>query len=293
MAGLVSLVVFVAFLVLGLGGVIGVNEEGPSTLLLSVYIAGNLTLVPIAITINQLVLSREFGKPHDLRERDRGVRQLRYDLQELAGVSVISPTPDAFLGELIDTMDESAAAIDEAVTGTDNSETRRSADLFQREVAESTARVSRALDQADFGSFELLAAMLEVNSGWLLGMAEYLEHGHQESLAEEPFDQAEEALRLFNVARQYTKTLYTQKELATLSRLLLYSGFLALLVSSLGMLAYETPLVTTLSTPALLAVYGLVSAVAFSPLAFLTAYILRFSTLMSYPPLRNSFITDG
>lgn len=35
---------------------------------------GNLTLVPITITINQLVLSREFGKPHDLRERDEGVR---------------------------------------------------------------------------------------------------------------------------------------------------------------------------------------------------------------------------
>lgn len=291
--GLLEAVVFVTFVTLGWSGVVGVRQEGPSTLLLSVYIAGNLTLVPIAITINQLVLSREFGKPHDLRERDRGVRQLRRDLERLAGVPVIPPTPEAFLRELTHTLDESAAAVGEEPAGTDDDEFHRRREIVVEEVAENTARLNRALDRADFGSFELLDVMLEVNSAWLVGTTEYLKHDRRESASEEPFERLEETLRLFNVTRQYVKTLYGQRELAELSRLLLYSGFLAPLVSSLGMLAYAAPSVNALSAPTRIVAFSSASTLAFLPLAFLTAYILRLSTLMSYPPLRNSFITDG
>lgn len=292
-AGLFLAGAFLAFFVLGWSGVIDVGPEGPMTPLLGAFIAGNLTLVPIAITINQLVLSREFGKPHDLRERDQGVRQLRQDLKDMAGISSIPPAPEAYLRELIATTDEIVASVDGAMTTVDSDEVRRSTDRFREEAFTSTDRVTRALDETDFGSYELLSAMLKVNSAWLMGTAEYLRSGHAETLPDEPFDRMEEVLRTFNVTRQYMKTLYAQREIAELSRLLLYTGFYALLVSALGMLAYATPIVAELSETSLLAAFSLVGTVVFAPLAFLTSYILRLSTLMSYPPLRNSFITDG
>lgn len=77
--------------------------------------------------------------------------------------------------------------------------------------------------------------MLEVNSAWLVETTQYLQRNHAETVPEEPFNRMEESLRLFNISRQYTKTLYMQKEIATLSRLLLYVGFLAVLTPSITM----------------------------------------------------------
>ena len=186
-AGLFLVVVFVAFFLLGWSGVIEVTAGGPSTALLSAFIAGNLTLVPIAITINQLVLSREFGKPHDLRERDEGVIQLREDLKEIAGISFIRPTPEAFLRELI-------VAIEGTMTAAGDEELRRHVHRFREEVTANTDRMSHALNEADFGSYELLSAMLEVNSAWLIGVTKFLREGHTEAVAGEPIDRMEEAL---------------------------------------------------------------------------------------------------
>lgn len=292
-AGVLASVVFVLFFVLGRSGVIGMETEDPSILLLSVYIAGNLTLVPIAITINQLVLSREFGKPHTFRERDDGVSQLRRDLKELADVSFIPPSPESFLRLLVETIEERTTAVDDVLATDHENETSFQAALFLEELDENTERVRRTLDRTDFGSYRLLDSMLRMNSAWLIGTAEYLQADAAESPPAEPFDRIEEVLRLFNVTRQYTKTLHAQKELATLSRLLLYTGFAALLVSALGMLVYATPLAGQFSGTSMVTAFSLVSAVVFTPLAFLTSYMLRLSTLMSYPPLENSFITDG
>ena len=269
------------------------TAEGPATLLLSVLIAGNLTLVPITITINQLVLSREFGKPHGLRKRDDGVRRLRNELKEVADTPLVPPAPEAFLRELVETIDANADAVHEAIAATDDDELRRRADTYQHRVDDSTGIMRRALEHAEFGSFELVSAMLEVNSAWLTETLHYLRDDHAEAMRDAPFDDLEEALRLFNVSRQYTKTLYMQKEIATLSRLLLYVGFVAVLTSSVTMLMYSAPIEVAVPSTALLAGFSLLGAVVFAPLAFLLSYMLRLSTIVSYPPLRNSFITDG
>ncbi len=293
LAGLFAALVATAFFALGWTGVIGVSTEGPVTALLGSFIAGNLTLVPITITINQLVLSREFGKPHELNQRDEGVRQLRRDLKDLADDSLIPPAPEAFLRELLETIDESADDLYEAVAATGDEELRQRAETVRDRITTGTGQVRSELDESDFGSYELLSAMLEVNSAWMIGSVQYLRDSHDEPMPAEPFDRLNESLRLFNISRQYTKTLYAQKELATLSRLLLYTGFLAIFFPSMGMLFYPTPIEAALSPTGHLVAFSLLGAVVFSPLAFLIAYMLRLSTLMSYPPLRNSFITDG
>jgi hypothetical protein len=292
-AGLLSLGVFVTFVALGWTGVIGVTAQGPATLLLSVLIAGNLTLVPITITINQLVLSREFGKPHDLRQRDQGVQRLREELRGQADVSLIPPAPVRFLEVLNGTIAERADAVYEAATETGDEETVAAAEAFRQRVTANTERMGRVLETAEFGSYELLAAMLRTNSAWLIEDVRSVQHALGEDAPDEPFDRMEETLRLFNVTRQYTKTLYAQKEVAALSRLLLYVGFVAVVVLSAAMLVYGAPLAATLTEAELLVGFSLGGALAFAPLAFLLSYTLRLSTVVSFSPLRNSFITDG
>ncbi|WP_408959588.1 hypothetical protein [Natrinema sp. 74] len=292
-AGLFSTTVFVVFFVLTWMGVIGITAAGPAPLLLSVFIAGNLTLVPITITINQLVLSREFGKPHDLNERDEGVRDLRRNLKDLADVSAIQPTPIAFLRVLVETIEESGESVSEVVSATDDEELQRRAEVVRKQLATNTDRMHSALEDAEFGSFELLSAMLRVNSAWLIGAAEHLQHEEFEPMPAEPFDRLEKTLRMFNVSRQYTKTLYVQREIAALSRLLLYVGFVAVGSSAVAMLVYDASIRPPVSETMLQVAFSLLCAVAFAPLAFLLSYTLRLSTIVSYPPVRNSFITDG
>ncbi len=292
-AGLFSTAVFVAFFVLGRTGVIGMTAAGPAPLLLSVFVGGNITLVSVTITINQLVLSREFGKPHDLTERDEGVRQLRRNLEELAGVSAIRPTPTAFLRVLVTTIEMYGDDLDAAISATGDETLHRRAETVKRQLETNTDRLKRALEHSEFGSFELMSAMLRVNSAWLIGAAENLQREEYETIPDEPFDRLEESLRLFNVSRQYMKTLYVQKEIATLSRLLLYTGFFAIASSAVAMLVYDGSIEPPVSTVVLQAAFSLLCAVAFAPLAFLLSYSLRLSTIVSYSPVRNSFITDG
>ncbi|WP_167837363.1 hypothetical protein [Halosimplex halophilum] len=292
-AGLFVAVAFAAFLVSGLSGLVDPGSDDPATLLLSVLISGNLTLVPITITINQLVLSREFGKPHELRGRDEGIRQLRDDLKTQADIGLIPPQPSAFVRTLVETLRAGADAVAEAAADTGDPDLARRGDLLRDEVVESTEGVLREVDASEFGSYDLLAALMRVNSAWLVETVQYLEHDCGEGAPDEPFDRLQETLRLFNVTRQYAKTLYGQKEIATLSRLLLYVGFVAVLAASLVMLGYAGPVEESLSDVETALGFALLGALVFSPLAFLLSYMLRLSTLMSYPPLRNSFITDG
>ena len=110
--------VFAAFLVLTLTGVLAVRNEYTGSLLLSVLIGGNFALITIVITINQLVLSREFGKLHSLRERNEGIQTFRRETKEAMGVDAVPPDPLDFLRTLVSTLRERATDLDDAVGST-------------------------------------------------------------------------------------------------------------------------------------------------------------------------------
>lgn len=292
LAGILTAVVFVVVVALGWLDVISVTAVDSTTLLLSVLVGGNATLVTIVISINQLVLSREFGKPHSLTQRDDGVRRLREQVTEVADVDHVQPEPIAFLALLAETMETHADRIGDAAAATDDHYRGRVA-VFRQRVEASTDQLQRTLDVAEFGSFGVLSGMLTVNSAWLIANTIRLRDDRPEDVPAEPFDRQEETLRLFNVTRQYTKTLYVQKEIAALSRLLLYVGFSSLLVLSLAMLTYGSAVLPALSPLARILWFGAVMAAAFAPIAFLLSYMLRLSAVVSFAPLRNPFITDG
>ncbi|WP_435176303.1 hypothetical protein [Halorussus sp. AFM4] len=296
LASLVVAGVFVWFVGLARAGVIVVTNEDSSVLLLSVFVAGNFTLISIVITINQLVLSREFGKPHTLRERNEGIKQFRRDLESMVGVRVGPSDPLELLRVVVQTIDDRATAVEEAVDHTDDRALRRELAQFARSVDEETESVDAALAESQMGDFDVLVAMLFYRSAWQLNATRRLRNQYAATLSDETvraLDDIEELLRGFNIARQYIQTLYMQKELAELSRLLLYVGVPSLAVTSAAMLVYTVGQGVTVAAGAMPVLYGAVGAVAFAPIALLLSYVIRVSTIVSRMPLLSPFVTDG
>ena len=295
-AAAVLAVLFAAFLAAWAGGQVAFRREGPATLLLSVFIAGNFTLVTIVIAINQLVLSREFGKPHTLRERDEGVRQLRRDVEAVIDENTAPAEPMAFIQTVVRTINDQAVEAREQATDIDDSQLRETAVEYAETVATESERLDAVLSESRFGAFPGLSAMLFFPSAWAVHGARQL---RVELVASEPgtdhaaFDALEEVLRLYNVTRQYTKTLYMQEEVARLSRQLLYVGVIALVVPALVMLVYGEATGTTVEAATLPPVFLTASLASFAPLALLIAYVIRVSTVVSHMPLVGPFITDG
>ena len=296
LASLVVAAIFAWFLALGLSGVLVVVNEYTATLLMSVLIGGNFTLISIVITINQLVLSREFGKPHTLRERDEGIREFRHELESMTGVVIGPSDPLELLRRVVQTIGDRSNSLHETAESTDDRRLQAEVERYHESVTEETERVDSTFAETEFGDWDVLVSMLFYRSAWQLNATRRIRAQYVQSLPDSgvgTLDDLEELLHGFNIARQYIQTLYMQKELAELSRLLLYVGVPALVVVGSTMLVYAVGPGVTVGTDGLVVLYSAVAATAFAPIALLLAYVVRVSTIVSRMPLLSPFVTDG
>src|SRR6056297_3424569 len=102
------LLVAVVVVVLYGGTQLGVVAIGPSSSAATAFgsglISGTVTLVTIALSINQLILSRVFGSPSGLSQKLQGTRDLREQVRGHAGEPAAPNDPAAFLDLLATTL---------------------------------------------------------------------------------------------------------------------------------------------------------------------------------------------
>lgn len=276
-------------LVVGVGGVVwtliatGVLAVGPNSSVASLFgsglTSGVVTLLTIALSINQLVLSRVFGSINVLVDRLDGSRELRQTVESIAGVPSSPNDPADFLSLIATTLTDRARGVVTTADGTD---------------WDPPAKVTSALrDLAAYG--ENLDATLESNTGMntvlstILGTeyarnmtaTQYLRNEYAASIPEEiseEFQAIEELLESVAIVRQFYKTIALQRDLATLSRLLVYSGITALVGAISVTLIYRTNSATLpLEMLPIVVSVGIGAIVA--PLALFVAYILRAATV--------------
>ncbi len=288
-------VIAASFFIAGRTGLVSYRNESTGALFLSVVVAGNFTLVSIVITINQLVLSREFGKPHVLRQRNEGILDFREDVTRLTGGGAGPADPLVFVRRIVRSVEDRVTELRDDV---DAGEPRlvESVESLSTAVSADAKEADDALSDSEVGNFRVLTTLLFFRIAWQLHTLRRIRTEFDESLDESTVATVEELERLLqdlNIARQYLQTLYMQKELGQLSRLLLYVGIPSLIVSGLGMLVYRPGAGVTVPRPLLVPTYSVVAAVGFLPLAILLSYMVRISTIVSRMPLLNPFLTDG
>ncbi|MFC4548742.1 MULTISPECIES: hypothetical protein [Halorussus] len=241
---------------------------------------GLLSLVTIVLTINQLMLSRQFGSPDDLYDRLNERIEFRERIEDTTD-SVISPSqPAGFTRVLFRALHGRAAELGEEATPDD--------DRLRNEIADYVATVrdqtNDVADDLEAQPFEMdgLLTILNYDDSWQFYTTRRFQtiYGDQFSdRANELLEEMRELLKQIDTARQYFKTLYLQRELAQLSRRIVYVGSVAIVTASVVLLAYKNAWALTVSfLPSVVAI-SLLTAVTLSPVAVLFSYALRLATV--------------
>lgn len=265
-----------------LADVAAVTNDDSLTRLFSSLVVANVTLVTVAITIIQLILSRELAAPDELHDRIRQVIEYRHDVEAAADVDVSPVTPDEFLEFIAAQIREHAESLRASAAGDVSPTCRAAVDDYAATLVDQSDRIEATLEERPVGSFDTLLTILNADLTRDVYVAERLRTGCDDALppaATRELDDVYSLLEYMGVARQYFKTLYLQRELAVLSRRLLYVGVPAVASSTLTVWLYGHPGGAVLRGPALAAAVLAATVVALAPLAVLVAYILRLTTI--------------
>ncbi len=251
-----------------------VDEQGGVQFLFTAFIGAIITGTSIVVTISQLVLAQELGAVGDQRERMEESMAFREDVERAVGVGISSPEPAAFLAELLDGIERQARTLDETTpSGTE-------IDEYVQRLVDRTGAVTGALDDAQFGTFDVIRAALRFDYSLQLYHARRLREAHREMLDEHSHDALDELiedLTLFGPAREHFKTLYFQWELIELSRAMLYVSIPALVVMG-GLIMYVDAAAVpgaTLGVDHLVWLTSAGFAVGIAPFVVFIVYVLR------------------
>jgi hypothetical protein len=264
------------------GAIAFVNDDS-MTRLAGGMIAGTFSLVTLVVSINQMILSREFSSAGEARDKLEGVMEFREDIESAAKVPATPASPAELLRVIVMAIDGRAGDLKERIDNEPGAEYHDTVSEYIAGIDESTDRIQETLDEASFGTFDAVSAAINYNDAWQIYAGRHIYYRHQEAFSEETteaFDRLLDALKLFNVARTHFKTTYMQRELTQFSRQTLYVGVPAVLSAMvLGMMYADIGGATVTSDLLPFAAIALVTVVV-SPLALLASYILRTATIV-------------
>jgi hypothetical protein len=249
----------------------------------STMIGAIITGVTLVVTIGQLVLSQENGPLGEQRDRMENAMDFRDYTEELVGTP--SPAdPSTFLRDLVEEVQKRAEAVGEGLGDVESDQLRWEVEQFTDSVIGNSETVREQLDDARFGSFDVLFAALNYNYGWKIYQVERVAHTHEEDLGEpenDLLDELKTALSLFGPAREHIKTLYFEWALVSLSQMILYAAIPALVVAGVMLTVVEGVTLpgTTFGVTHMTIVIGAAFTVTLVPFLLFTSYVLRIVTI--------------
>ena len=290
-AGCLVLAVFGVVYGLAAAGLVAVGPGSTaSTAFASGLVSGTLTLVTVALSINQLILSRVFGSPDELSDELEGTRELRQRVRRIAGEPSTPNDPARFLSLIATTLRDRAGRLRSAVEGSGwaaPKEVDRYVDGIEAYGESIDSKV-----ESETAIVGVLAVLLGTEYARNLTATERLRNEYDAHLspeAEEQIEAIDELLETVAITRQFFKTLSLQQDFARLSRVLAYSGLLALLASLTMALLYRTGS-ATVPSELLPVVVAVGVAVVVVPLAVFLAYVLRAATVARHTVSVGPFV---
>lgn len=286
--------IFAAFLAAAAAGLVAPDDPGRLIRVLNAVLAGLLTLIPITVGVNQIILSQELDSVRSLYERRDDLVEFRKPVERGTGAPMSSPQASAFFERLLSSLGEAIRTVADDV-GADGDPDQRSAsgtlddgDLatdVENYASTATGRIDRtteAMANLDYDMARTLFALLQFEDAELFFATRRLQNEHGAALPEGTAASLVEVRELFkeiDAARQYLKTLVVERQLAHLSRLLIHTGVPAVTVAGLGILSFRDFPDVAVPAPVVLLVAGLTLVATLSPLAVLSSYVLRVATI--------------
>jgi len=292
-AGLLALVAAVLWWVV-LSGLAPLTERTPILYLLFALFSGNVTLITIVVSISQFVLARHLETPGEVREQMREVVGYRQAVSDVTGERVIPVTPSGFFLVLFRSIDRDLERLRSREWGEADAELQRDVEVLVGDLELHAERVIDLVEGGNRGVRHALFATLDANySRYYYGIYR-LRSTYADSMpadVADDLDRLERHVEQVDVARRYFKTVLIQSELASLSRLLLFTGLPVLVATVVLMLVFTATSGPAVERPTLAVVIPLVVTAGFAPIALLTAYILRLATVVHRTAAMYPFTT--
>ena len=294
LAGILASAFGLCVLALVLAGVVDVRNTTGMLYLFQALVGGNLTLITIVLSINQLVLSREFKTPGELRDQIHNVLSYRDSVEETTDRTTVPVTPSDFLFALLDGISNTARRLREDVEGQTDGQLVDEVNTLCSDLTADVDRIENSSIHSESRIFDALVASLETNYSHQLNEAHRIQTVYGDELSpavREEFDELARSLEQVDIARQYFKSIYMQSELARLSRVLLYVGVPAAASALLMLFVYAGVPETPATTASLELFVPAVVVLGFSPLAVLSVYVLRIAVVAQRTVAITPFVT--
>lgn len=295
--GIVTAGVFLSTVLLGLTGIIGVRQSGFVTELFATLTAGVISFTGIAISINQLVVSRLFGTPESSREKIHEVRRFRAKIAKRAPEREVLPTePSAFMDVVVEILTEEVRQLRETTGETGNEELDRVIEEYTAVISEQADSLRDRLHDGQVPLMMILLAMLNDSYSEYVNIARRIQTRYAASLSEAATERLDDLRELFislTVIRQYFKVLHLHQEFGRLSRQLVYTGLGSFLTAVLVVLVFSTGYAPLRNEFVILVFVSLALAATVLPLVVFSVYVLRISTILKRSSAPGPFTPEG
>jgi len=282
-AGGLLAVLLGAYTALEFVGITAVQEFGALSAAFGALVSGNITLITVVLSINQLVLSQSLGGIGTLERKIEDVSDYRERVRQETGQEVTPEEPAAFLGLLLRSSREETNRFRRIAATVDDDDFQTGVDEMVSRLTDHIDNMLSLLDEPQTGVFGALAATLSTNYARELHAIRRIQVRHSDQLPDEgaeTLDTITRRIKDVEIARQYFKTMYLQQELSYFSRLLLYVGIPAEFLTVAALVAMSKSGGTLSGLPLTLPLVApIIITVAFTPLALLFSFVVRVATV--------------
>lgn len=278
---LTAVAIFAFLAAVSVSGIAPYRDLQPLYYAFSALLSGNLTVITVVVAINQLLLSRAFHTPSEIKSQIQGVIDYRQDIEDIAG-RIAPVEPLGFLRLLVENTRREAQTLGGLTISENSEEVHEEVDSIVSDVTAQADRVDDLLQESNASTFDVLSATLTTNYARPVNELRRIKSDYGDQLSghvEESIESLIHDLEDIDVARQYFKTIYLQEELATVSRLLFYVGLVSLASVVSGLLLLTASKGVSVPRPYLSVVVPALITVGFLPIALLFAFILRIATV--------------
>ena len=244
-------------------------------------VTGNITLITVVVSINQLLLGRELQTPGELRSQLDNVVDYRSNVESAAG-RVPPVKPLGFLRLLVESTRQEAQRLGGFARDGTVREAADDIDDVVTQLTEQLDHVDALLVESETDTFSVLSTMLTTNYAEQINQLRTIQHDHGDALPNEINDCVDDLidrLQDIDIARQYFKSIYLEQELSTLSRMLLLVGLPAVAVAVAGLLTLTVSSSNPSAAVDLILLLTVTLSLGVVPLAILASFILRTATV--------------
>jgi cadmium resistance protein CadD (predicted permease) len=257
-------------------------------------INGLLTLIPITVGINQIILSQELNSISEFYERFDNTVTFRRQVEDLTGTTVSSPQASEFCYHLFIALQQEAESFTDTCASNDDSELRHAATKYATTVGNQAGQMATVMNRLEYNISDTFLALLDFQDTEQFHQTYSLQSKYVKTILEdasESLDRIQELFKDIDTIREYLKTLTIQRELARLSTMLLSTGLLAIVIAGLAIFRYRSMPGFTLTSPVFTIIAAAVFAISISLLAFLVSYVLRVATIARRTAAFGLFLT--